>query len=550
MRRFLSVFLSLAITLCCLIFPASAAEASPAAGAKEDVLFPAVKAYEGFEDVSEDDWFAPYVRLCAETGLMEGVGDGRFDPQGQVTYAQTATLAARIHSVRNGGDGAFEKAPDNWGLLELEPEDGAVLTFDSTQYRTTIAPMSAGLGTYVNEEQRSALDWLETDQDASAVVTAHFAQDIGPLPCLIHWNSSKEKVFLSIRNASEAPEEERDAFRQIVRGVNFRRPTEGDWFRDRVYYIEKAGLAGQLSFYVQYPDDAVNRMDFIECLDVVSEGILEPINEIEDYPDSGMNQEERQAVLRFYNAGILTGKDEYGTFDPKGTLTRAECAAMLARLVRPELRLKFQPTPVPEKYSYTLTYLMDDPMSSHTVTSPVLPIITEDGKDNGILTLDGELLPFPGDGTAPVSMYTSGYGDLFMSFWFTQADGSKVEKGGVIDGSGTFVVPLTAGCNRGWPLDDGRYITLSGAYGGEATLWDREGNTTPLGVLSFEDLISQYPRAVPKGLGLDVSAWGSCYVDEKKHPVSEEFTWIGALTGDGRGFVNKDGKIYCIQFEK
>lgn len=31
--------------------------------------------------------------------------------------------------------------------------------------------------------------------------------------------------------------------------------------------------------------------------------------------------------------------DSYGTFNPEGTLTRAECAAMAARIIRPELRL-------------------------------------------------------------------------------------------------------------------------------------------------------------------------------------------------------------------
>ena len=39
----------------------------------------------GFSDVEEGDWFAPYVEVCAEDGLMIGLGDGRFAPLGAVT---------------------------------------------------------------------------------------------------------------------------------------------------------------------------------------------------------------------------------------------------------------------------------------------------------------------------------------------------------------------------------------------------------------------------------------------------------------------------------
>lgn len=44
------------------------------------------------------------------------------------------------------------------------------------------------------------------------------------------------------------------------------------------------------------------------------------------------------AVFDFYNAGILTGTDAYGTFDEYGTLNRGQAAAMLARLADPTQR--------------------------------------------------------------------------------------------------------------------------------------------------------------------------------------------------------------------
>lgn len=85
------------------------------------------------------------------------------------------------------------------------------------------------------------------------------------------------------------------------------------------------------------------RQDFFDLLSaVVPESDLPAINAIETLPDT-----QDEGVLRFYNAGILTGTDSYGTFNAAGTLTRAECAAMLARVLRPELRQSFTPLPKP-----------------------------------------------------------------------------------------------------------------------------------------------------------------------------------------------------------
>ncbi|MDE6107329.1 MAG: S-layer homology domain-containing protein, partial [Oscillospiraceae bacterium] len=66
---------------------------------------------------------------------------------------------------------------------------------------------------------------------------------------------------------------------------------------------------------------------------VLADSELEPICRVDSLPDST-----NENVLRFYRAGILNGKDPYGTFQAYGTLTRAEAAAMVSRILRPELR--------------------------------------------------------------------------------------------------------------------------------------------------------------------------------------------------------------------
>lgn len=74
------------------------------------------------------------------------------------------------------------------------------------------------------------------------------------------------------------------------------------------------------------------------------------LNTIPYLPDTGLYE-----ALSLCRMGILTGKDAYGTFDGYGTLTRAELAAALTRLIKPEQRVAFTPTPWPGWDGFTVT---------------------------------------------------------------------------------------------------------------------------------------------------------------------------------------------------
>jgi hypothetical protein len=45
-----------------------------------------------FSDVKEGDWFYPYVTHLASAGIISGMGDGSFAPQGEVTFGQALKL--------------------------------------------------------------------------------------------------------------------------------------------------------------------------------------------------------------------------------------------------------------------------------------------------------------------------------------------------------------------------------------------------------------------------------------------------------------------------
>lgn len=111
------------------------------------------------------------------------------------------------------------------------------------------------------------------------------------------------------------------------------------WYQQYLGYMNSADAA--LAPLLSRPEEPCSRGEYLQLLNAAlpaEQGLLSAINSITTLPDTN-----DAVVLSFFNAGILTGVDEYGTFDGGKTLTRAEAAAMVSRIVRPELRQSFVP---------------------------------------------------------------------------------------------------------------------------------------------------------------------------------------------------------------
>ena len=68
----------------------------------------------GFSDVDSDAWYAEAVVYCREHNLMNGVGNGRFDPDGNLTRAALAAVLYRIEGTPAvTGTDAFIDTPDS-----------------------------------------------------------------------------------------------------------------------------------------------------------------------------------------------------------------------------------------------------------------------------------------------------------------------------------------------------------------------------------------------------------------------------------------------------
>lgn len=110
-RKLLSLVLALA--LCVSLLPAALAEG---------------KADAAFSDVPAGSWYESGIELCAEKGIMIGMGDGTFAPDKPLTAAECLTLALRLYDLCHGGKGVIEKAPEDWDRITVTAADGTAVT--------------------------------------------------------------------------------------------------------------------------------------------------------------------------------------------------------------------------------------------------------------------------------------------------------------------------------------------------------------------------------------------------------------------------------------
>ena len=110
------------------------------------------------------------------------------------------------------------------------------------------------------------------------------------------------------------------------------------WFAPYVEYALDNGIITEE--YRDYNADAT-RSDFATIMyRALPEEAMTPINRILNgvIPDVYEHYSYGQAVYGLYRAGILTGSDEEGTFYPGRTLSRAEAATIIMRMINADAR--------------------------------------------------------------------------------------------------------------------------------------------------------------------------------------------------------------------
>ncbi|MEL4861886.1 S-layer homology domain-containing protein [Pseudoflavonifractor phocaeensis] len=378
----------------------------------------------GFSDVEAGSWYEEGVKVCVEAGLMEGVGQGRFAPGDRLSQPECLTLALRLYDLCHGGDGALPHAPAEWSLgrFTLELEDGTVLNpYVSDPEAVSFQPR--GILFYLDEEQR---DWAQGLAGREAVLGYQGGRYSAALE-FATWIEDAALFFPVEYGTDFYP-----VYDELTQQV-WRVPSPEAWYRDAWYYLEENGLSEQYSSFSFEEGVAASRAQFAWALARTGAELGE-VNHISDLPDTSDEQ-----VLALYNAGVLTGTDEYGRFGGEAGLTRAEAAVMTARVLKPELRKEFSLTAPAAARGYTLTYLMDGTPDCG-VDYPVCVLGGGDGGASGVLTLDGRLLEWPG---AVPSFGLERDGEYcYFSAWKDENRRPWEMNTGLMDRTGAFPVPM------------------------------------------------------------------------------------------------------------
>lgn len=126
-----------------------------------------------------------------------------------------------------------------------------------------------------------------------------------------------------------------------------------------IYYANSANFVQGYPWYQVYVDYAVNngiiydgqfadynanatRAEFAVLLSAaLPDEALPAINSIESIPDIYGYEVYSSDVYKLYNAGILSGNDDKGTFAPTSAIKRSEVAAIMARMALPSVRKEF-----------------------------------------------------------------------------------------------------------------------------------------------------------------------------------------------------------------
>ncbi|NCC87996.1 MAG: hypothetical protein EOM05_09035, partial [Clostridia bacterium] len=211
-----------------------------------------------FKDIDGNAWYADYVRIAYEMGLVNGNSETSFNPTGNMTIAEAITLASRLNSYYYNGSAEFTQGTP-WYQVYVD-------------YAVNAGIVAKGQFKNYN----------------SLATRAQFASIFG-------------KAF---------------------------------------------------------PETA------LQAINLINSGDVPDVSGIETYSGS---------VYLLYNAGVLTGSDKYGTFNPNSNITRSEVATITTRMADSGLRKTFMLEIPATDVSLSSTALSLKTGETAALTATILP---------------------------------------------------------------------------------------------------------------------------------------------------------------------------------
>ena len=154
------------------------------------------------------------------------------------------------------------------------------------------------------------------------------------------------------------------------------------WYQGYVDYAVSNGIitAGQFS---DYNANATRRQFAAILAKALPSAELTAINTIADgaIPDLAAGSANYADIYTLYRAGVLTGSDQYGTFNPETTIGRSSVAAIVARMAVPSLRQQVTLIKAPTGITLDQSALSLYPGATAQLTAAITP---EDAGDKAV----------------------------------------------------------------------------------------------------------------------------------------------------------------------
>jgi hypothetical protein len=128
MKKFIAVLLALTLSIGCFSIGAAAQNAPSA----DNFVYRYPYIAGQFQDVDENAWYGMYDQAVIWTayalGIVNGMGDGTFLPQGNLKISEAVKMAAVLHNLYNGGYGVFDITTKPWykNCVDYALENGII----------------------------------------------------------------------------------------------------------------------------------------------------------------------------------------------------------------------------------------------------------------------------------------------------------------------------------------------------------------------------------------------------------------------------------------
>lgn len=302
-----------------------------------------------FNDVDESAWYYQYIELCTEEGLMTGDGNGNFYPDDFVSVAEVMTVCAKIHHRLSGETGEIPPVPEEGVQSLIYFTDNKGIKIASANDIQWV--IHAGDNQLLIVFHQAVTAQLQENEESSAQLTMHlpvgepatyiceYAVGDSPMDTGYMIQLEKDDVidrFLWIINYDGS------IYSEIV----------GKWYEKYILYIQLHTYdryQRQMgNFYQDYEDQLAENYasNYIEnnsptfesdCTRMliayylslcIPDDYFGEVNEPVSIPDF-----DSPILDRLYQAGILSGVDDQGTFCGRDYLTRAQMATIVARSI-------------------------------------------------------------------------------------------------------------------------------------------------------------------------------------------------------------------------